>query len=485
MSLVGQKIDGYHVQSELGKGGMGVVYKASGRGRTVVIKAMLPEVAKDDRAKQRFMREAEVLKGLSDPAHKNIVTVYGYGAVPPRREIFYIIMEYVDGGDLEKYSQTHVLRVADMLAILEQVAGALDYVHARDIVHRDLKPQNVLMMASGTPKLSDFGLARVDDQRGISRYGDRMTGTLIYMAPEQFSTSRVEAPADRYAFAVMSYYLLLGAFPYPLEQMQNEGLLFQWIAVNSPLPATSRNPNLPRSVDDVFFVGLAKSPDERYRSCMEFVRDLSRAYRGQDLVALPSIVNAAGGLGGEGVSAHEVDTWSASGKIRDAQQAAEVLTVAALLFGIAVADAGIRMIGRSVAERLDLREQVRVYYTIAEVLSAELSIPIAEAFLLVLQLTSDEGEVILKKIPRQFELPTVSVSLDAARRVLLRVQVTYKYESAFADVECETEIYYLASGAPKRRIVTDTLKWERLPFDIRENFIRKRENVQFKVYPGA
>jgi len=484
-SLIGTQVEGYRIESELGKGGMGIVYKARGQGKTVVIKTMLPEVELDDLLKQRFMREADLLKKFSNPPHQNIVNVYGYGVLQSHKNILYIILEYVDGGDLEKYTQNHNSTVGDMLKILDFIAIALDFIHNKEVTHRDLKPQNILMTSKGIPKLGDFGLARVNDNRNLTRYGDRMTGTLLYMAPEQFSTSKVEAPADRYAFAVMAYFLLLGGFPYPMEIIENEAQIFQWIAVNNPLPATARNEKLPSSVDDVFRTGMAKSPLERYRTAQEFVKDLTLAYRGQNLIALPQIIaeQQGGNVTGQ-VTDNDIETWSRSGRMQHAVDANILVAAAAIYFGIAVAGAGAAYIGKNVENRLELREQVRVYYAIAQVLEVELGLSTVEAFLVTLQLTLDEGESVLQRMPKDLKLPSITVPVEKGRKVLLRVQVTYQYKETFHQVPCEIEIYYLMGGSPKRRIINDKLYWDRLPFDIREHLIRKKSNLTYKIYPG-
>jgi len=230
---------------------------------------------------------------------------------------------------------------------------------------------------------------------------------------------------------------------------------------------------------------MAKSPLERYRTAQEFVKDLTLAYRGQNLIALPQIIaeQQGGNVTGQ-VTDNDIETWSRSGRMQHAVDANILVAAAAIYFGIAVAGAGAAYIGKNVENRLELREQVRVYYAIAQVLEVELGLSTVEAFLVTLQLTLDEGESVLQRMPKDLKLPSITVPVEKGRKVLLRVQVTYQYKETFHQVPCEIEIYYLMGGSPKRRIINDKLYWDRLPFDIREHLIRKKSNLTYKIYPG-
>jgi serine/threonine protein kinase len=267
------KIGRYVVQGELGRGAMGVVYRAQDPaiGRTVAIKTIRIGQFHDEReikhVQSRMMREAQAAGILS---HNNIVTIYD---ILQENDTAFIFMEYVDGQTLEKIllADTPIDKQL-ILHILKQSAAALDYAHQRGIVHRDVKPANIMVSRDGTAKIADFGIARTQSQ-SLTQTG-QLLGTPNYMSPEQISGKPVDGRADQYSLAVMLYEVLTGEKPFVADSLPT--LLFRVVS-ELPQPAPRLNPTLSPDIDEVLQRALAKNPDDRYPNCMEFIRALERA----------------------------------------------------------------------------------------------------------------------------------------------------------------------------------------------------------------
>jgi hypothetical protein len=210
--LAGTRIGPYHVQEEVGRGGMGVVYAARDErlGRTVALKVLPREISRDARARERLAREARAAAALSHPA---IATVYALEEIDG--ELF-LASELVRGVTLRQALSAGRLPPARALEILMQLAEALDAAHRAGIVHRDLKPENVLLTPDGRVKVVDFGIARTLSPAGDGRL--TLTGTALgtpgYMAPEQLRGDAVDARADVFAFGVIAYELAAGEHPF-------------------------------------------------------------------------------------------------------------------------------------------------------------------------------------------------------------------------------------------------------------------------------
>jgi len=221
----GQQLDKYRIQGSIAAGGMGIVYRAEHihLGTPVAVKVLLPNLAMNDKVRQRFVQEARVQSQLK---HANIVKVSDFII---EAELLAFVMELVDGPSLEQVAgleRPGAWTPADALAVMLPTIDAVAYAHARGVVHRDLKPANVLLERAGQPglgmpKITDFGLARlVESQAGLTRAGTVM-GTLPYMAPEQFAGSRDVGPAsDVFALGMMLWHLLVGALPVNPDNMQ-------------------------------------------------------------------------------------------------------------------------------------------------------------------------------------------------------------------------------------------------------------------------
>jgi len=271
-----QRIGKYTILSQIGKGGMGVVYKAFDPtiGRTLAIKTIRfdesgPPMAREE-AQARFLREAHSIGGLS---HPNIVTVYEAGE---DQGTSFIAMEYVEGKSLEdilksgkKFSQNEALR------LIIQLADALGHAHRHGIVHRDVKPGNILIDQEGRSRLVDFGIARISAST-ITQFTAIM-GTPYYMSPEQITGKPVDGRADIFAAGAILYELLASEKPFPGEQIST---VIYKIVHEEPLSLRSYQKDLPAGLDAIVCKALAKDPDKRYQTCDDLIADITNVLRG-------------------------------------------------------------------------------------------------------------------------------------------------------------------------------------------------------------
>jgi hypothetical protein len=210
---VAAKLPGYDILGVLGRGGMGVVFKARQKAldRIVALKVLPPAMAAAPGFAERFVREAKAMARL---AHPNIVAVHEFGE---SGGLFYLVLEYVDGANVREAMRTGALGAKDALTIVPQICDALQYAHDRGVVHRDIKPENVLVTRDGRVKIADFGLAKLADREAgdVSLTGaSQVMGTLHYMAPEQWERPKeVDHRADIYSLGVVFYEMLTGELP--------------------------------------------------------------------------------------------------------------------------------------------------------------------------------------------------------------------------------------------------------------------------------
>jgi hypothetical protein len=275
----GAVVAGFRVESLAGRGAMAEVYRARDEGdRVVALKLLDSSLAHDERFRQRFLRESELAAGLD---HPNVVRTISSGEDGGR---LYLAMEFVEGPDLR-----WVLREGGRLgperavALVEQVAGALDAAHAAGLVHRDVKPGNILVHEDESGEhavVCDFGLARhVSSVSSLT--GERgFVGTIDYVPPEQIEGGSVDARADEYSLGCVLFECLTGVRPFDRESE----LSVVFAHLNEPPPrATDANPELPSAFDAVFATALAKDPDERYGSCGELAAAARAALQGKVL----------------------------------------------------------------------------------------------------------------------------------------------------------------------------------------------------------
>ena len=258
--MIGETLSGrFRIERLLGRGGMSSVWQAYDEelGRPVAIKLLHTRRLESADSVDRFEREARTLALLT---HPGIVTVIDRGETDGRP---FIVCELVDGRDLhERISLEGSLPVAEALAIAVQVAAALAYAHQRGVIHRDVKPHNVLLTADGHAKLTDFGIARVDDAPALTNPG-RVLGTGDYVAPEQAQGHPLDGRADIYALGALLYHCLTGGPPY-------RGSSFVEIAeqhLRAPIPdVQARCPEASDGVAEILRRSLAKRPDDRYET---------------------------------------------------------------------------------------------------------------------------------------------------------------------------------------------------------------------------
>ncbi|MEU8836023.1 serine/threonine-protein kinase [Streptomyces sp900116325] len=277
--LLGRQIADYRVESEIGRGGMAVVYRARDLrlDRTVALKLLAPELARNDTFRKRFTHESRVAAAID---HPHIVPVFEAGET---EGILYIAMRYVAGQDLRALiDRQGPMQIATAVRIAAQVASALDAAHDHDLVHRDVKPGNILV-AAGTDSdhpehvyLTDFGLTKKSlSLTGFTSVG-QFVGTLDYVAPEQISGRPVDGRCDVYSLACVVFETMAAAPPF----QRDDDMALLWAhQFDPPPPLTGRRPDLPPAVDDVLVKALAKSPDDRYDSCLQFVAALRSAAR--------------------------------------------------------------------------------------------------------------------------------------------------------------------------------------------------------------
>jgi serine/threonine protein kinase len=264
-------VKGYEIQGVLGRGGMGIVYKARqiGLDRLVALKMVLGGIHASPDELERFRREAEAVAKLQ---HPNIVQIYEVGDCEGRP---YLSLEFIGGGSLAQKLNGLPMPAAKAAGLMATLARAIHLAHERGIVHRDLKPANVLLTEDGTPKITDFGLAkRLDRDSGRTRSGAIM-GTPAYMAPEQASgKSKEVGPAtDVYALGAILYELLTGQAPFRAETPIDTVLL---VLEREPPPPRALNPMAARELEAICLKCLEKDKTDRYQSAAALAEDLER-----------------------------------------------------------------------------------------------------------------------------------------------------------------------------------------------------------------
>jgi WD40 repeat protein/tetratricopeptide (TPR) repeat protein len=275
-----EAVPGYEILGELGRGGMGVVYKArqTGLGRVVALKMILSGSHAGQDQVARFKREAEAIARLQ---HPNIVQVHEVGESDGRP---FFSLEFCEGGSLDKKTAGSPLPPEQAARLTESLALAIGAAHQANVIHRDLKPANVLLSGDGTPKVTDFGLAKKLDEAGQTQTGEVM-GTPSYMAPEQAEGKKEIGPAaDVYALGAILYDLLTGRPPFKAATTLDT--LMQVVA-DEPVPPRQLNAKVPRDLETVCLKCLRKDPRQRYASAEELAEDLGRWQRGEPVKARP------------------------------------------------------------------------------------------------------------------------------------------------------------------------------------------------------
>jgi serine/threonine-protein kinase len=275
-------IPGYEVESLLGRGGMGIVFRARHLklNRLVALKMALGGAYAEPRERLRFQREAEAVAALR---HPNIVQVYDVGDSDGQ---LYFTMEYVEGGSLAAKVAGTSQPIDQAVQWSATMARAVQEAHARGIIHRDLKPGNVLLTADGAPKITDFGLARrLESGAQLTQSGVPL-GTPCYMSPEQAQgrAHAIGTSVDVYALGAILYELLTGRPPFLGETAAGT---LQQVITQDPVAPSRLNPKVPRDLETICLKCLQKAPAHRYATALELAEDLGRYQRGEPITARP------------------------------------------------------------------------------------------------------------------------------------------------------------------------------------------------------
>jgi serine/threonine protein kinase len=261
LEISGQTAGKYLIMERVGHGGMSAIYKAldTTTDEVVALKVLSAAMASDPTFEARFSREIEVLRSLD---HPHILPILDYGEI---RGLPFIVMPFYEHGTL-KDAIDRGLSPEDGMKIIEQIASALDYAHARGITHRDVKPSNILLEKDGSAVLSDFGFAHMSDS-SLSLTGSSLLGTPAYMSPEQCRGEEINGSSDQYSLAVVIFEMVTGKPPFEAETPMS--LVFKHL--NDPVPSPREiNLNVPEEVEDVLLKALHKDRNRRYTSIAAF-----------------------------------------------------------------------------------------------------------------------------------------------------------------------------------------------------------------------
>lgn len=287
-----EKLGRYDIVRVLGKGAMGVVYEGSDPNldrrvaiKTIRVQSLTPQAAAEYEG--RFRTEARSAARLH---HPNIVSVFDSGQ---DEDVAYLVMEFIEGRDLKHHLECGArFPVRSAIVMVHELLMALDHAHRQNVVHRDIKPANMLIETTGRVKLTDFGVARIQepDETHLTQVGGAV-GTPKYMAPEQAKGLRGDSRSDVFSAGVVLYELLTGALPFDGD---NQFVVIHQIVTHEPTPPSQLNPEVPVAMDAVLASAMAKDPDQRFATAREFALALR---------AVAQEVTAATGTGGVDVAA--------------------------------------------------------------------------------------------------------------------------------------------------------------------------------------
>jgi eukaryotic-like serine/threonine-protein kinase len=269
--MIGKRLSGrYKILDMVGGGGMANVYLAHDMilDRDVAVKMLRLDFANDEEFIRRFRREAQSATSL---AHPNIVSIYDVGE---ENDLYYIVMEYVDGQTLKQYiQQNSPLKVEDAIGIMRQLTSAISHAHQNHIIHRDIKPHNILIDHDGNVKVTDFGIAMALSATSITQTNS-VLGSVHYLSPEQARGGMANGKSDIYSLGIVMFELLTGRLPFSGESAVSIALKH----LQSETPSVRRwNSNIPQSVENIVLKATAKDPFHRYNSVEEMEEDLHTA----------------------------------------------------------------------------------------------------------------------------------------------------------------------------------------------------------------
>ncbi len=266
----GKRLDArYEIQELIGVGGMAVVYRAYDvvEDRIVAVKILKDEFLGNKEFIRRFKNESKAIAVL---AHPNIVKVYD---VSFGTKIQYIVMEYIDGITLKEYiSKQGVIDWSDAVYFTHQILSALSHAHEKGVIHRDIKPQNIMLLADGTIKVTDFGIARFSSNE-TQTMTDRAIGSVHYISPEQARGSVIDEKADIYSVGVMLYEMLTGKLPFEADNAVSVAIMQMQSVPKTP---TDINPDIPHGLEEITLKAMQKLPCNRYASAKDMINDIEQ-----------------------------------------------------------------------------------------------------------------------------------------------------------------------------------------------------------------
>ena len=312
--MLGRTISHYHITSQLGEGGMGIVYEAedTNLGRHVALKFLTPAMAGDEGLLQRFQREARAASSLN---HPNICTIHG---IEQFESEHFIVMELLVGESLADRISRGPLDINSLLTLGVQIVDALESAHSKGIVHRDLKPANIFVTSRGQAKILDFGLAKMDRlalgskadselqtavrQEDLTQAGSTL-GTVSYMSPEQARGQVTDARTDLFSFGTVLYQMATGVLPF---QGETSAVVFEAILNRDPTPVNQLNPSLPPELSRIIGQALEKDRDLRYQGATDLKTALKRLKRDLDSSARQAAEGSSGIRGRAASTEHSV-----------------------------------------------------------------------------------------------------------------------------------------------------------------------------------
>ncbi len=275
---VGAVLDGrYKIDKIIGVGGMAVVFRAYDMlmNRTVAIKMLKDEIARDAESVKRFVNESKAVAMMS---HPNIVSIYD---VNVRDDLKYIVMEYVEGITLKNYmTKRGMLTLREIISYTEQILSALRHAHSKGIVHRDIKPQNIMLLKNGIIKVTDFGIAKLPNAETVT-VTDKAIGTVYYISPEQASGQEIDQRSDIYSLGAMMYEMATGELPFTADSPVSVAMM----QINDTAKAPSEiNTSMPKGLEQIIGIAMEKDPRDRYQSADEMLRQLEKLKENPNIV---------------------------------------------------------------------------------------------------------------------------------------------------------------------------------------------------------
>ena len=266
---IGKRLQGrYEIEELIGVGGMAFVYKAKDtiEERPVAVKILKDEFLTNEEFTRRFKNESKAIAIMS---HPNIVKVYDVNFGERQQ---YIVMEYIDGITLKEYIDQQRISWKEAVHFTVQILRALQHAHDKGIVHRDIKPQNIMLLADGTIKVTDFGIAHFSHNTMRTGLGDRAIGSVHYISPEQARGGLTDEKADLYSVGIMMYEMLTGKLPFEADNAVSVAIMQLQSQAKKP---TALNPDIPEGLEEITLKAMQKDPEHRYQSAAEMLKDIN------------------------------------------------------------------------------------------------------------------------------------------------------------------------------------------------------------------